>query len=34
MPVMNLDKPDVWVRAKNYAVAVCKEVILALPVSE
>jgi four helix bundle protein len=32
--VMNLDKLDVWVRAKDFAVAVYKEAVPCLPASE
>ena len=34
MTVMNLDKLEVWVRAKDFAVAIYKEVIPFLPASE
>ena len=34
MTVMNLDKLEVWVRAKDFAVAIYKEVIPRLPASE
>jgi four helix bundle protein len=34
MTVMNLDKLDVWVRAKDFAIVVYKAVIPALPASE
>lgn len=34
MTVMNLDKLDVWVRAKDFALAVYKEVIPHLPSDE
>lgn len=34
MTVMNLDKLDVWVRAKDFAVAIYKEVIPYLPSDE
>ncbi len=34
MTVMNLDKLDVWVRAKDFAVAVYKEVVPHLPADE
>lgn len=34
MTVMNLDKLEVWVRAKDFAVTVYKEVIPNLPVDE
>ena len=34
MTVMNLDKLDVWVRAKDFALAVYKEVIPHLPADE
>jgi four helix bundle protein len=34
MTVMNLDKPEVWVRAKDFALAVYKDVIPHLPVDE
>lgn len=34
MAVMNLDKLEVWVRAKDFAVAVYKEVIPSMPASE
>ena len=34
MTVMNLDKLDVWVRAKEFAVAVYKEVAPRLPAEE
>ncbi len=34
MTVMNLDKLDVWVRAKDFALAVYKEVVPCLPADE
>ena len=34
MTVMNLDKLEVWVRAKDFAVAVYKEVVPNLPADE
>jgi len=34
MTVMNLDKLDVWVRAKDFAIAIYNEVVPALPASE
>jgi four helix bundle protein len=34
MTVMNLDKLDVWVRAKDFAVVVYKEVVPHLPADE
>ena len=34
MTVMNLDKLEVWVRAKDFALTVYKEVIPHLPVEE
>lgn len=34
MTVMNLDKLDVWVRAKDFALAVYKEVVPHLPADE
>ncbi|MBI3161350.1 MAG: four helix bundle protein [Chloroflexi bacterium] len=34
MTVMNLDKLDVWVRAKDFAIAVYKEVVPHLPADE
>ena len=34
MIVMNLDKLDVWVRAKDFAVAIYKEVAPHLPADE
>ncbi len=34
MIVMNLDKLEVWVRAKDFALAVYKEVVPCLPVDE
>ena len=34
MTVMNLDKLDVWVRAKDFALAVYKDIIPCMPVSE
>jgi len=34
MTVMNLDKLEVWARAKDFAVAVYKEVVLHLPTDE
>ena len=34
MTVMNLDKLEVWVRAKGFAIAIYKEVIPSLPASE
>lgn len=34
MTMMNLDKLEVWVRAKDFAVAIYKEVISSLPASE
>ncbi len=34
MTVMNLDKLEVWARAKDFAVAIYKEVIPSLPASE
>jgi four helix bundle protein len=34
MTVMNLDKLEVWVRAKDFAVAIYKEVVPSLPASE
>ncbi len=34
MTVMNLDKLEVWVRARDFAVAIYKEVIPCLPVDE
>ena len=34
MTVMNLDKLEVWVRAKDFAVAIYKEVVPCLPASE
>lgn len=34
MTVMNLDKLEVWVRAKEFAVAIYKEVVPCLPADE
>lgn len=34
MTVMNLDKLEVWVRAKDFAIAIYKEVVPLLPSSE
>ena len=34
MTVMNLDKLDVWVRSKDFALAIYKEVVPHLPVDE
>jgi len=34
MTVMNLDKIEEWVRAKDFAIAVYKEAVLCLPASE
>ena len=34
MTVMNLDKLDVWVRAKEFALAIYKEVVPHLPADE
>ena len=34
MTVMNLDKLEVWVRAKDFAIAIYKEVVPCLPVTE
>ena len=34
MTVMNLDKLEVWVRARDFAVVIYKEVIPVLPASE
>ncbi len=34
MTVMNLDKLDVWVRAKDFAVTVYKEIVPLLPADE
>jgi hypothetical protein len=34
MTVMNLDKLDVWVRAKDFALVIYKEVIHHLPADE
>ena len=34
MTVMNLDKLEVWVRAKDFAIATYKEVVPHLPASE
>jgi four helix bundle protein len=34
MTVMNLDKMEVWVRAKDFAIAVYKEAVPCLPASE
>ncbi len=34
MTIMNLDKLEVWVRAKDFAVAIYKEVIPCLPADE
>ena len=34
MTVMNLDKLEVWARAKDFAVAIYKEVVPSLPASE
>jgi four helix bundle protein len=34
MTVMNLDKLEVWIRARDFAVAIYKEAVPALPASE